>query len=209
MLLKDIVRQTVVNSPLPLGAVVLKGESGKTDPHFLIVLRVSEDNFKTLSNTITVLPLLDFIPTEDYPNLWFRLKIDDGNKIPNGNISYFYCEYNFSILSEWHNKILDDMISTDKYTLLFINESYTANSYFHFIINNDTKMEISTEIEACRNGVSLYENLDENKFIRGQGEISKSRSISGEIMNIALVEKQSQLRLRVNPLPKGVEIKFI
>lgn len=65
------------------------------------------------------------------------------------------------------------------------------------------------EIEACKNGVSLYRELDDEGFVQGQHEIMESRKVSGEIINMELVKKQSSKRLLIRPLPKDADIEFV
>ena len=148
---------------------------------------------------------MDFIPTEHYPNLWFRLHIDDCSA------ALFSCEYHFNILADLHTKILDSMLNEYNYLVVYLNDSCTEASGFFFTITEEKKAELVTEIEACRNGLALYHalGLDTDKFLKGQIEIGSSRDVSGKIANIDLVKKQSSRRLGVKPFPIGAEIKFV
>ena len=209
MNLSEIIEQTQVNFPRLLGIINFGDELEEPGPHFVIVLKVLEEDYINLCNVKNIEPLLTFIPTEYYPNLWFRLQITFGNKDQGTPLSYFFCEYNFCILSKVHKDILDELSQADNFTLLFTNSDLTKTSYWHFQVTTETKTNIKTEIEACKNGISLYKNLDDNKCIQGQHEIEASRKVSGEIINKELVLKQSSKRLSVKPFPKDANVVFI
>ena len=164
---------------------------------------MAHKEFDNLCSTRKIEPILDFIPTEIYPNLWFRLHIDDGTD------TLFNCEYHFNIMAESHIEILNGMLRVDKYLMAYFNDFCTEGRAFPFTVTKEKKTQMVAEIEACRNGIALYHDLDTDKFIKGQFEIANSRGLSGEITNIDLCKKQSSRRLSVKPLPVGVEIKFV
>ena len=200
----SLAKQMKLNTPTPLGVLPIVYPWGIRSK-VVIFLKVLQTEFDSLRNTSRVDPTMDFIPTEHYPNLWFRLHIDDRSG------ALFSCEYHFNILADLHTKILDSMLGEDHYLVVYFNDSCTETSGFFFTITEEKKAEMVTEIEACRNGLALYHalGLDTDKFVKGQIEIANSRDVSGKMANIDLVKKQSRRRLSVKPLPVGAEIKFV
>jgi hypothetical protein len=194
------VKEAKLNTPIPLGGFPI---GDRADTMLVVLLKVAHKEFDSLCGTRKVEPILDFIPTENYPNLWFRLHIDDGTE------AFFNCEYHFNILAESHIEILESMRHIDKYLMAYFNDSCTEGWAFPFTITKENQTQMVSEIDACRNGIALYHDLDTDKFVKGQLEIAKSRGLSGGIMNVDLCTKQSSRRLSIKPFPLGADIKFV
>jgi len=208
MKLGEIIEQTEVNFPKLLGIQNLGNELEEPGPHFVIILKVLEKDYSSLLNANNIEPILTFVPTEYFPNLWFRLQVAFGSKGPDSPPSYFFCEYNFCIILKDHIEILNDLNRADNFTLLYAKAGSTIFSYYHFNISTETKENIKIEIEACKNGISLYKNLDVDKCLQGQHEIEASREVSGKIKNEKPALEQSTKRLRVKPFSKNADIVF-
>jgi hypothetical protein len=146
---------------------------------FVLVLRMNEADFRGPGSVREVLPYLHFLPTDFYPNLWFRFGIDDGSKLGDGSPARIYFEYNFAITERDHDRLLREMVNIGDWTLVYAGEKGARPTRFDFRVDAARRELMAAEVAACAAGARRYRELSLDGWRRGQVQIAQAVAPSG------------------------------